>query len=528
MKKILLIALVLICASFAYADIAVPFFGGNNFTMDADTIFASNFNTGATGLQTIIGFGLWFEFSPYADRNITPLRDNVSVSLRMSNSAFYAWRGYDNIDDDGYSTPTLWGNPDQAKSVWFDTFIAQLEYNQYWLRIAGLEPEVTISQASIKSVFDPVIANRTDVDKNRLPMPLFYSGSLYNGLGGVVSVIGQDLVNLNRREVEIAGNLSVGMKAELFDLMFKVASWKTAEENIDNGWVFGADFTLRPNFTNLINLSLFTAVNYDTVTRRNANEDRDPVNDPMADPDALKETPIAAGLGYEYRINLPGRMVIKPYVGADFIWETESNEYKYEIGGGLQWFFRGTGVGLKRDARIGGISISASEIPAALMFGFNVDNNGIVNGIISMNEDPRYSLIPGLGGFLNLELMNITGKEYSAPDSSSSNQRKIYNDFLWGVMVQVEYMLNEKIMPYVFARYIPGVQDFYPGFKIDPDPTPQFGKEYKTLTTKIGVQFNFVQFFRIDVWYERNDTARNDEWTLDKGLLSINFRVATY
>jgi len=520
MKKILFAALIIFICSPVFAEIPVPFFGGNSFAIDADTIFSADLNNGTTGLETIVGIGLWFEFSPYADRNITPQRDVLSVSLRMANSAFYAWRGYDNIDEDGYSKPTLWGQNDQAKSVWFDTFIAQLEYNQYWVRIAGIEPEVTISQASIRSVFDPVIRNRTDVAKNRLPMPLFHSGGLYNGAGGIVSVIGQDLVHLNRREVEISGNLSAGMKTEIYDLMFKVGSWKTAAQNDANGWVFGTDFIWRPDFTSLISFSFMGAQNYSTVTRRKGNEDRDPVNDPMSDPDALKENPIALGLGYEYRINLPGRMVLRPYVGADFIMETNTNEYNYEIGGGLQWFFRGTGAQFKRNARVGGIMLGDVELPAGLFLGFNVDKNGIVNGIVSLNEAPQSSLIPRLGGFLNLELMNIGGNEYKAPDG------KTYNDFLWAVMAQVEYLATDKIMPYVYARYIPGIQNIYPGFKTDPDPEPAFNKDNITLTTKAGLQLLFIKHFIVDLWYERNDVALDSDWTLDNGLVSVNFRIS--
>jgi len=520
MKKILLALLIIFITASIYAEIPVQFFGGNNFSMDADTIFSADLNNGTSGLQTIVGIGLWFEFTPYADRNITPQRDVLSVSLRMANSAFYAWRGYDEPNEDGYVKPTLWGQNDQAKSIWFDTFIAQLEYNQYWVRVAGIEPEITISQASIRSVFDPVIRNRTDVAKNRLPLPLFHSGSLYNGAGGIVSVIGQDLVHLNRYEVEISGNLSAGMKTEVYDLMFKVGSWKTAEQNDTNGWVFGTDFVWRPDFTSLINFSFMGAQNYSTVTRRKGNEARDPVDDPMANPDALKENPIALGLGYEYRINLPGRMVLRPYVGADYILETNTNEYNYEIGGGLQWFFRGTGTQFKRNARVGGIMLGDVELPVGLFVGANVDKNGIVNGIISLNETPQSSLIPRLGGFLNLELMNIGGNEFKAPDG------KTYNDFLWAVMVQAEYLATEKIMPYVFARYIPGRQEVYPGYKTDPDPEPLFSKDNITLTTKAGVQLMFIKHFIVDLWYERNDTAVNNEWEMDNGLLSINFRIS--
>ncbi|MCL2443225.1 MAG: hypothetical protein FWD13_07145 [Treponema sp.] len=520
MKKIILAALILIISMPAFAEISVPFFGGNSFSMDADTIFAANLNNGATGLQTIVGIGLWFEFTPYADRNITPQRNMLSVSLRMANSAFYAWRGYDGPDDSGYVGPTLWGQPDQAMSVWFDTFIAQLEYNEYWVRVAGIEPEITLSQASIKSVFDPVINNRTDVAKNRMPLPLFHSGGLYNGAGGVVSVIGQDLVNLNRREVEISGNLSAGMRTETFDLTFKVGSWKTVQQNNNNGWVAGVDFTLRPDFTNLISLSLLGALNYDTVTRRKGDENQSTVNDPMADPDALKENPIAFGVGYEYRLNLPGRMVMKPYIGVDFIYEINTNDFNFEIGGGLQWFFRGTGAQFKRNARLGGTQLGDVELPAALIAGFNVDRNGIVNGIISLNESPQFSLIPRLGGFLNLELMNITGNEYKAPDG------KTYNDFLWAVLGQVEYLVNDRIMPYAFVRYVPGVINLEPGFKEDPEYALSFGRDFASLTTKIGCQFLLFSNFTIDVWYERNDVMDNKDWKLDNGLININFRIS--
>lgn len=267
------------------------------------------------------------------------------------------------------------------------------------------------------------------------------------------------------------------------------------------------------------------AVNYDTVTRRKSNENQDAVNDPMANPDALKEAPIAFGLGYEYRFNLPAQMVLKPYVGMDFIYETESKEHNYEIGGGLQFFFRGTGASYKRNSRIGGISLGDVDLPAAFIVGFNVDNNRIVNGIISFNENPLTSPIPRLGGFFNIELMNLAKKEYVSWQGDPVTS-KVYNDFLWAAMAQIEYLLDEKIMPYVFVRYLPGIQSIVPGYKTDPDPTPEYGKDFLTLTTKAGCQFMFFKYFTIDLWYERNDVSVNEEWTLDNGLISVNFRIS--
>jgi hypothetical protein len=316
------------------------------------------------------------------------------------------------------------------------------------------------------------------------------------------------------------------MSTEIFDLAVKLGSWRTAQQNTNNAWVAGADFTIRPDFTNLISFSMLTAVNYDTVTRRRGDGNMSPVEDPMANPNAIRENPIAFGLGYEYRLALPwGRQILRPYLGADFIYETTISEYNFEVGGGLQWFFRGTGAAFKRNDRIGGISIGDVDLPTALIVGFNADKNGIVNGIISLNESPHNSLIPRLGGFLNLELFNLTGREYSSWEGDPLEQ-KVYNDFLWAAMAQVEYLLDEKIMPYIFVRYIPGIQEIVPGFKIDPDPAPVYNKDYLTLTTKIGCQLMFFRHFTIDLWYERNDISRNNNWELDDGLLSINFRIS--
>jgi hypothetical protein len=511
------------------AEIPLPFFGNNNFDITADTIFSADVNNGSTGLLTSIGLGLWFEFVPYQDRNITPQRDILSVSLKLANSAVYAWRGYDfqfmDEDSNGKYVPKPNDvNVDQATSIWFDTFIAQLEYNRFWLRVAGIEPEVTLSQASIRSVFDPLINNRTAVDKNEMYLPLFSTGGHYNPYNvGVTSVINRDLVHLNRREVEIAGNLSAGMKTELFDLTLKAGAWKIASANDKNSWIAGADFSMRPNLTNTINFSFLSAVNYGTVTILNKSDDSS-LNDPMGDPKALEENPMAFGLGYEYRINLPKRMVIKPYAGFDFIYETKSSEYDWEIGGGLQWFFRGAGTQFKRNTKIGGVVLGDVEIPAALIIGMNVDKSGILNAIISFNENPRTSPIPRFGGFFDFELMNIAGREYTSlhyDGASSTFSQKDYNDFLWAAVIQLEYLLHDKVMPYIFVRYTPAIM---PADRRGESPV--FGKDYQTVTSKLGCRFTPLKYFAFDLWYERTDFSEKNEWKIDNGLLSVMFGVS--
>jgi hypothetical protein len=516
MKKIISVALLFLAASLTFADINIGFFGNNNFTIDANTTFAANIDNGATGLLTEMGVGLWFEITPYSDRNIPPQRDALSVSLKLANSAFYAWRGYDDVitgSVDGATLPSNYGgmNQDQATSIWFNTFIADLEYNnRYWIRIAGLEPELTVSQASIRSVFDPIMSNRTDVDKNKLPMPLFHGdGNHYNNKGGVVGIINRDIIHLNRREVVVAGNLFGGIRGEDFDLTLKTGSWLKAEENTLNSWVAGADFTWRPDMSNLINFSLLTAANYGKVTMSK--------DDPMANPSALAENPIAAGLGYEYRIELPGNMVIRPYAGFDFIYETTSDEYNFEFGGGLQWFLRGTNASLKRNDKVGGVSFGDVALPAAFVMGLNVDKNGFMNAIVSFNEDPRSSPLPNLGGYIQAEFMNINGNEYLAPDGN------YYNEFMFAGIGQIEYLVTDKVMPYIHGKFIPA--DTRGLAAID---APVYRKNRTSLTSKLGVRLTPLNYFSVDVWYERTDVRVIRDWILDNGTISVTFAMRSY
>jgi len=534
MKKIICTTLLIISgviwSSGLHAEISLPYFGNNNFDLMANTFFAADLNNGSSGLSTEVGVGLWFELVPYQDRNITPQRNILSVSLKLANSAVYAWRGYDiwsfmESGDGGYYVP----KPndvmvDQATSIWFDTFIAQLEYNEFWIRVAGIEPEVTISQASIKSVFDPLINNRTAIDKNEMYLPLFSTGGHYNPHNvGVVSVINRDLVNLNRREVEIAGNLSAGMKTENFDLTLKAGSWKTAVQNENNSWIAGLDFTLRPDFSNLITFSFLGAANYDTVRVLKKDDDSD-IADPMPDPEKLAQQPLAFGIGYEYRLELGGRNVIKPYVGFDFIYEAANNEFDWEIGGGLQWFFRGTGAQFKRNNKIGGANLGDVNIPAALIIGMNVDKSGILNAIASFNEDPRSSPIRNFGGFFNFEFMNITGKDFNSLYYTGNGFEVMsYNSFMWATVLQLEYLLHDNIMPYVFAKYMPAIM---PADRRASSPI--FHTDYNTITSKAGCRFTPFKFFVIDLWYERNDFFYKGEWELDNGILSVMFGIGLF
>jgi hypothetical protein len=523
MKKIICVTLLLLSGALLFAEIPIPYFGGSSLGFEAQTTFGVDLNEKTNGLVTSVGFGLWLEFIGYADRGIVPRRDTWSVSLKMANTVFPSWRDYPwntNMGGEGDINPN-WGINDIKTDTYFDTFIAQLEYDKYWVRFAGIEPEVALSQASIRSVFDPVMSERTAGHKNLVPLPLFNAGSTpYNGQGGIVSVIGRDLVHLNSREVPIAGNLSAGMKLDIVDLTFKIGSWKTAERNEENSWVAGGDVLWRPTLLHTLNFSFLTAINYGTITVHKQDHQSQPdgegsvMNDPMASNDALTENPLAFGLGFDYRIDLPRQMIMKPYLGADFVYETKSNEYNWEIGGGLQWHFRGTSAQNKRNTNIGGLRLGDKDNPVGLFLGMNINKDYIINGIVSLNEDPHSSLIPKLGGFFQVELMNIAGKDYIAPDNLN------YNDFLWAGIVQVEYLAHKKIMPYIFAKYIPA------DMPVNPGDHPAYNKDFIHLTSKLGCYFTLIDYFSVDVWYERIDFNDSYEWVNNRNLLSVSFKIA--
>lgn len=542
MKKHIILLFLLCCGAVLSAEIPIDFFGGNNFGISTGTTFTTDLNDGSTGLSTYLDCDLWFEFTPYADRGITPQRKKLSVALKLANSAWYAWRGYSVTSDDKSAVPNDLGGKDQADSVWFNTIIAQVQYGEYWVRIAGIEPDITIDQASIRSVLDNNMSNRTG-DKNMyFRLPLFHSGGPYSGDGGIASVIGRDLVHLNKTEVETYGMYSIGYEGLDVQAVLKAGSWKNGEENNLNSYVFGGDFTWNMSLNSALTCNLLAAVNYGTydlttnsdgtytyshTTATGATEvdtGVSAVDDPEADPAALADYPIAASLGYEYRMKLPGAMVLKPYAGFDFIYELSTNDCDYEAGGGATWYFRGTGAQFKRNTKFGGMQLSGDcANSVGLSVGANVDKEGVMNAIISFNEDPAASPIKNIGGFAQFEFMNILGNTYTASANSTT-----YTDFLWAFICQLEWKANSRMTPFLFGWYVPSVnyaasgKNAYNNF----NDNPTYDKDNATIMSKIGCRFTPFDHIAIDCWYQRIDQKTGESWDWDKGSLNFCFAVS--
>jgi hypothetical protein len=542
MKKNTVLLFLFFCSPLLFAEIPLSFFGGNNFGISTGTIFSTDLNDGSTGFSSWLDCDLWFEFTPYADRGISPQKKKLSVSLKLANSAWYAWRGYSVTSSDNYAIPNDLGDADQSDSVWFNTLIAQVQYGEWWTRVAGIEPDITIDQASIRSVLDNTMSNRTG-DKNMyFCLPLFHSGGPYAGNGGIASVIGRDLVHLNKREVEVYGMYSIGYDGLDLQADLKAGSWKNGEENDANSWVFGSDITWNIDLKSTLKFNILAAVNYgeyDLTTDSDGNyiyshttatgatevdTGVSAVDDPEADADALVDFPVAMSLGYEYRLDLPNRMVLKPYAGLDVIYELETNDYDYEAGGGMTWYFRGTGAQFKRNTKFGGMQLSgdcANQV--GLSVGANVDKEGVVNAIVSFDEDPNASPIKNIGGFAQFEFMNIIGKEYV----SSANDTE-YSDYLWAFICQIEWKATNKMTPFIFGWYVPSVdyadsgKNAYNNF----NDNPTYDKDDATIMSKIGCRFTPFDHIAVDVWYQRIDQKSDNLWDGDRGSINFSFEIS--
>lgn len=555
MKRFLSAAVLLAGLSFLYADVYVPFFGGASGGIDLSTVFAADFANGSTGLSSDLGCDLWFEFTPYSNLGITPRSDRLSVSLKMSNAAVYAWRGY-TFNNDGASNVNDKGTVDQAKSIYFGTLTADLKYGDWWVRAAGIDPDITMDQVSIRSMLDNVIKERTG-DKNQyFRLPLLRIGGPYSDVK-TTSVIGRDLVHIDRKEVQIYGMYSAGYSGLDVQADIKVGSWKNGSSNDDNSWVFGADVAWEPTLVSKLTLNTLYAVNYPEYSENEGSDvSRDTISSddeyntaavtnalgafPDEDTAALASAPLGIGLGYEHNLKV-GSGNLKPYAGIDFVWDSwwhdDSDsvwdQIDFEIGGGIMWLWRGTGASFKRDTKIGGMQLSGdTACQVGFGAGVNVNKDGVVNAILSFNENPEASPIKNLGGFFQVELMNLTGRDYTAADGET------YSDTLVAFIAQLEYRVNRAVMPYIFGWFVPSVNygaeytgddggTYYSRYaynNYNDDPT--YSTDVFTLTTKAGVRLTPFDHAYFDIWYERSDQKTEDgDFSLDSGMLSVKFGV---
>jgi len=283
----------------------------------------------------------------------------------------------------------------------------------------------------------------------------------------------RDMTDVDYRS-NISGILAGGVEFDKFGATFKAASHRRGAENDDNAWLFGADIEAVPMDYLKIDFSALAGVNYDKTT--------------------LGENPVGLGVSAQYQLPLSDQFILTPYAGFDFMYETVSEETEWELGAGVLLYTRGF------DNLVSYRVLDFDDvIPIGASLGMNINNNSRMNVMLSWFDPPgRDSLIENFGGFLQLEMGNVLGEEGGTFD--------------FAVLTQLEYMIQEKITPYIRGGYKPEIRS---GNKTD----------NMIITTALGCYVTPVHFFSFDLRYSMDHLLTPRELEPNKGLFTAIFTV---
>jgi hypothetical protein len=282
----------------------------------------------------------------------------------------------------------------------------------------------------------------------------------------------------------ISGILAVGAEYEKFSFVLKTASRNPGTAmtdpvlpaNIENAWLFGADFELVP-FENLrLEATGFAGINYEKT-----NEDG--------------KNPANVGILAEYRMPLTDRYFLTPRVGFDFAMDTANNTNEWELGAGL--LFHSRGYNYITSSRI---LDWAEVIPVGASLSMNMSNESVMNVLLSWFEPAdRDSMLPNFGGFIQLELSDITNNTRAGTD--------------YAVLAQLEYMVTEKITPYIRGGYMPEFTG--------PSLTIATTTGKYLVKGALGCFISPAHFFTIDARYELD----LKDGAIDKNMFSTVFTI---
>jgi len=442
--------------------------------VEATTIFGWDIQNESTGLRTKVGLELIFPLFPERDRGLYPEdTETPAVRLALRNASFSWWNTFQtnggNYEQDYFNQ---WSA--RPLILTFDSFNADVVWKNYFLRVAGTGTVMQTDLVSLQSIFDEVMdaKDRFYVKQSQA----LWRTERYNiqELPLLGSLITRDYVDEDHRR-KISGMLAVGAEFERFSVAVKTATPKDGRENTDNAWLIGADFEVVPIENLKFDLTGFAAVNYDKTPGQ--------------------ENPYTGGASVEYRLPLSDTLILAPFAGFDYKYEKVNDKTQWEAGGGLFFFTRGYET--MASSRILDYD---DVIPFGFSASLNVNQDSYMNAIISWFDLPdRDALIPNFGGFLQVELGNITGKEGKAMD--------------YALMAQLEYALFDgKITPYVRGRYTPIVES-----------GARTGDRF--IGSALGIYITPIHNFSLDLCYERMDKQTTNDMVLDNGYISAAFTI---
>jgi hypothetical protein len=484
MKKYLVLLLLLAPALYAQTD--VPEEPGTTLNtgktaslgVEASTGFAWDVGNKSTGLETRAGFELIFDLFPNADRGIKPEdTDSPTVRLALKNAAFTWWNTYStaggNYDQDNFNH---WNA--RPLILTFDTFLADLLWKKhYFFRIASSTTVMQTDMITLRSIFDDVMdaSDRFYYEQNQaLWRTARYNIENFPLLRGRLN---RDIVDVDFRG-NVSGILAAGAEFEKFGFTVKAASYLNGRDNNHNAWLFGADLEVVPLEQLKIDLSGFAAMNYDKTD--------------------VGENPISAGTIVEYQLPLSDELILSPFVGFDFAYDTALKEKFWEFGAGLMFYTRGY------DTRTSSRVLDFDDvIPIGASLAMNLNKTSRLNMVLSWFDPAgRDSLIPNFGGFLQFELANLLEVGSDTMDIA--------------VLAQLEYTINGKITPYIRGGYKPEI-------------TGSSSSAAKTDDAFIHMALGFfltpVNFFSADIRYGMDHRKTPSKLIVDKGIFSAVFTI---
>ena len=442
--------------------------------VEASTTFAWDIEKKSTGLETRAGLELIFDLFPPADRGVPPPEDYNSPAVRMllKDAAFTWWNTYStrggNYEQDDFNR---WAA--RPLILTFDTFMADLVWKNYFFRVASSTTVMQVDTISLRSIFDDVMdaGDRFYYRENQA----LWRADRYNiqGLPILGNRLDRYMVDADFRD-NISGILAGGVEYDRFSAVLKTASYMNGVDNNENAWLFGVDVEAVPIDYLKIDTTVMAAVNYDKTP--------------------VEKNPISFGILTEYQLPLTDQFILSPFTGFDFVYETTTEDIAWELGAGFMFYTRGF------DTRTSFRVLDYDNvIPIGASFGMNINEKNRMNMVLSWFDPPgRDSLVENFGGFFQLELGNILGAEESTFD--------------FALLTQLEYMIEDKITPYIRAGYKPELDA---GRKTD----------NMVVTTAVGCYLTPVHFFSFDLLYEMHHLWTPKEFEADMGLLSAVFTI---
>jgi hypothetical protein len=300
------------------------------------------------------------------------------------------------------------------------------------------------------------------------------------------------LIDIDYRN-DISGILAFGAEFERFSASFKAASRFQARAvgeaaaNTENAWLFGADFEIVPIENLKIDITGFAGLNYEKVRTSSANNGRNPLN---------------FGLMAQYQYQLADEFILSPFLGFDFIHNTASKESddQWEFGAGLMLYTRGF------DTRVSSRVLDFDTvIPIGASLAMNINHNNYMNVMLSWFDPAgRDSLIPYFGGFFQFEVGNLLNAVIRETD---------FETFDYAFLTQLEYSIDEKVVPYVRLGYGPE----FIGTVKTPDTA--------ILRASFGCYLTMIRFFTLDLRYEMRNVITTDSFTMDNGMFNAVFTI---